>query len=185
MPNRNMMGPHGNMMQTGGGPPPPNMIGGPNPHGGMMSPQQPPPPGSNMMPPMGHHGPHAMGPPPPGMMGPPQGMMPPPSTPQNSGGGGGPPNPGGKVFPPNQPMIFNPQNPNAPPIHICGVCHHEVQGDFEEALMCESGCCFWYHRTCVGLSPEAYHFLKNEILAEWVCENCYLSKRVPTVKHKS
>ena len=31
-----------------------------------------------------------------------------------------------KVYPPNQPKVFNPQNPNAPPIYPCGICHKEV-----------------------------------------------------------
>jgi hypothetical protein len=32
----------------------------------------------------------------------------------------------GKVYPPNQPMVFNPSNPSAPPIYPCGMCHKEV-----------------------------------------------------------
>lgn len=32
----------------------------------------------------------------------------------------------GKVYPADQPMVFNSQNPNAPPIYPCGVCHKEV-----------------------------------------------------------
>ena len=31
-----------------------------------------------------------------------------------------------KVYPPGQPMVFNSQNPSAPPIYPCGVCHKEV-----------------------------------------------------------
>merc|ERR1719333_2022187 len=27
-----------------------------------------------------------------------------------------------KVYPVDQPMVFNPQNPNAPPIYPCGIC---------------------------------------------------------------
>ncbi len=135
----------------------------------MMSPhgQGPPmPPGMMGGPPHGHHGGHPM-------MGPP-GQM----------GGPQPPN-GGKIYPPNQPMIFNPQNPNAPPIHPCGVCHREVQGDSEEGLMCESGCNFWFHRICIQMSPEAYHFLKNEVYAEWVCDTCIQTKRIAPIKFKS
>lgn len=33
----------------------------------------------------------------------------------------------GKVYPADQPMVFNSQNPNAPPIYPCGVCHKEVR----------------------------------------------------------
>lgn len=32
----------------------------------------------------------------------------------------------GKVYPADQPMVFNSQNPNAPPIYPCGICHKEV-----------------------------------------------------------
>ena len=32
----------------------------------------------------------------------------------------------GKIYPPHQAMVFNPSNPNAPPIYPCGICHKEV-----------------------------------------------------------
>lgn len=51
----------------------------------------------------------------------------------------------GKVYPVHTAMVFNPQNPNAPPIYPCGVCHKEVH-DNDQGLLCESGCNFWYHR---------------------------------------
>lgn len=51
----------------------------------------------------------------------------------------------GKVYPADQPMVFNSQNPNAPPIYPCGVCHKEVH-DNDQAILCESGCNFWFHR---------------------------------------
>ena len=82
-------------------------------------------------------------------------------------------------------MIFNPANPNAPPIYPCGVCHREVQGDSDEAIMCESGCNFWFHRSCIHMMPEAYHFLKKEVYAEWVCENCIQHKRIAPIKFKN
>lgn len=50
-----------------------------------------------------------------------------------------------QIYPPDQPMVFNPQNPNAPPIYPCGVCHKEVH-DNDQAILCESGCNFWFHR---------------------------------------
>ena len=31
-----------------------------------------------------------------------------------------------KIYPSDQAMVFNPQNPNAPPIYPCGICHKEV-----------------------------------------------------------
>ena len=90
-----------------------------------------------------------------------------------------------KIYPPHMPMIFNPQNPNAPPIYPCGVCHREVQGDSDDAIMCESGCNFWFHSMCVGMSPDAYHFLKKEIYAEWVCDICIQAKRITPIKFKN
>lgn len=67
----------------------------------------------------------------------------------NQGGMYGGPKPmpvsAGKVYPADTPMVFNPQNPNAPPIYPCGVCHKEVH-DNDQGLLCESGCNFWFHR---------------------------------------
>lgn len=119
-----------------------------------------------------------------------------------------------QMYPPDQPMIFNPQNPNAPPIYPCGVCHKEVH-DNDQAIPCESGCNFWFHRyqsfgwyrysifllklyiylcyfhcvnwcfrICTGLTEGAYHFLTQEVYAEWVCEKCVATKNVPLVKFK-
>jgi len=79
--------------------------------------------------PMGNMGPMGGGP-----MGGPMGVGPKPMT---MGGG--------KMYPPGQPMVFNPQNPNAPPIYPCGMCHKEVN-DNDEAVFCESGCNFFFHR---------------------------------------
>lgn len=50
-----------------------------------------------------------------------------------------------QIYPHDQPMVFNPQNPNAPPIYPCGNCHKEVH-DNDQAVLCESGCNFWFHR---------------------------------------
>lgn len=49
-------------------------------------------------------------------------------------------------------MVFNPQNPNAPPIYPCGICHKEVH-DNDQAILCESGCNFWFHRWEALSSP--------------------------------
>jgi len=88
------------------------------------------------------------------------------------------------VYPPGQPMIFNPGNPAAPPIYPCGICRKEVHEN-DQAILCESGCNFWFHRVCTGLAEAAFHFLTQEIYAEWVCDNCFTSKDVPLVKFKS
>lgn len=89
----------------------------------------------------------------------------------------------GKVYPADQPMVFNAQNPNAPPIYPCGVCHKEVH-DNDQAILCESGCNFWFHRGCTGLTEAAYQFLTAEVYAEWVCDKCLSSKSIPLVKFK-
>lgn len=89
----------------------------------------------------------------------------------------------GKVYPADQPMVFNPQNPNAPPIYPCGVCHKEVH-DNDQAILCESGCNFWFHRGCTGLTEAAFQLLTAEVYAEWVCDKCLASKNIPLVKFK-
>lgn len=94
-------------------------------------------------------------------------------------GPGGP----GKVYPPNQPMVFNPSNPNAPPIYPCGVCHKEVHEN-DQAILCESGCNFWFHRMCTGLTEDAFTMLKSEVYAEWVCDRCLNTKNIPLIKLK-
>merc|ERR1719342_1050159 len=76
-----------------------------------------------------------------------------------------------KIYPSDQPMVFNPQTPNAPPIYPCGICHKEVH-DNDQAILCESGCNFWFHRSCIGLTEGAYHLLTGEVYAEWVCDKC-------------
>lgn len=127
--------------------------------------------GGNMTPGMHHmaiHGPpHG---PPHGFPGPGMGPKPMPVS-------------AGKVYPPDQPMVFNPQNPNAPPIYPCGTCHKEVH-DNDQAILCESGCNFWFHRVCTGLTEAAYQLLTAEVYAEWVCDKCLSSKNIPLVKFK-
>nr|XP_023018242.1 protein pygopus-like [Leptinotarsa decemlineata] len=89
----------------------------------------------------------------------------------------------GKVYPVDQSMIFNSQNPNAPPIYPCGICHKEVH-DNDQAILCESGCNFWFHRGCTGLTEAAFQLLTQEVYAEWVCDKCLQSKNIPLVKFK-
>jgi hypothetical protein len=123
--------------------------------------------GGNMAPGMHHMGMHG---PPHGFPGPGMGPKPMPVS-------------AGKVYPPDQPMVFNPQNPNAPPIYPCGTCHKEVH-DNDQAILCESGCNFWFHRVCTGLTEAAYQLLTAEVYAEWVCDKCLSSKNIPLVKFK-
>lgn len=168
-PGNGMMMPHGGP----GGPPPPGMMG---PDGVMMGgPRGPHPPG-----PPGLHGPPRMnGPPPPRMVGPMGG--PPPGHPS----AGPPPNSmmPGRTYPPDQQMVFNPNNPNAPPIYPCGICHKEVT-ESDQGILCESGCNFWFHRACTGISERAFQLLKHEVYAEWVCDNCLQNKQIPLIKFK-
>ncbi|ODN03542.1 Protein pygopus [Orchesella cincta] len=192
------------MMNRMGGPPPPGMSPGPMGRGMSPGPGISPGPmgpggpmgghGSPMGGPMGHGGPYGAwrsdggtdGPGGPGGGGP--GMnngMNPMGMPQQQWNG--PPKPmpmqSGKIYPHDQPMVFNPQNPNAPPIYPCGVCHKEVH-DNDQAIPCESGCNFWFHRICTGLTEAAYHFLTQEVYAEWVCDKCLGTKNIPLVKFK-
>ncbi|XP_046559026.1 protein pygopus-like [Haliotis rubra] len=103
---------------------------------------------------------------------------------QGHGTGMPPQGPGsGKMYPPNQPMVFNHSNPNAPPIYPCGICHKEVH-DNDQAILCESGCNFWFHRICTGLTDPAFSMLKAEVYAEWVCDKCLSTKNIPLVKLK-
>ena len=97
--------------------------------------------------------------------------------------GVGPPS-SGKIYPSSASMVFNPSNPNAPPIYPCGKCHKEVH-DNDQAILCESGCNFWFHRTCTGLTELAFLMLTQEVYAEWVCDHCLATKNVPLVKMKS
>ncbi|XP_005089718.1 protein pygopus [Aplysia californica] len=117
----------------------------------------------------------------------PQQQLPPPHSQPQPGSlppGPGPgPSPHGKIYPPNQPMVFNPSNPSAPPIYPCGVCHKEVHEN-DQAVLCESGCNFWFHRMCAGLSHDAFSMLKAEVYAEWVCDRCLNTKEIPLVKLK-
>merc|ERR1719419_1458328 len=196
------MGPNGPMSSSSSGMTIPSGPGSDSPHGSNpgtplggnvpMGPSSHPGMGGQS-PGMGHSGPspghHSMGGPSPvhpGMGG--------PSPGHHSMGGPSPVHPsmGGppplsmsseKVYPADQPMVFNSQNPNAPPIYPCGICHKEVH-DNDQAILCESGCNFWFHRICTGLAETAFHFLTQEIYAEWVCDKCFSQKDVPLVKFK-
>ena len=157
------------MFDEMGGPGTPPSMPGPIPSPSFAPRQQMGGPGMppfNMMPKMpGNMHPQAMGP----------NML--PNMPGPMSGG---PN---KVYPPNQPMIFNNTNPNAPPIYPCGICHKEVH-DNDQAILCESGCNFWFHRSCTGLTEPAYTMLTHEVFAEWVCDRCFGSKNISLVKLK-
>lgn len=41
-----------------------------------------------------------------------------------------------------------------------------------------------FYRICTGLTEPAYHFLTQEVYAEWVCDKCLSTKNIPLVKFK-
>ncbi|CAO1395227.1 unnamed protein product [Diamesa hyperborea] len=200
----NNMGPggiHGQMHNRGGmmSPMAHASMGGLSPMGNMNNPNMSPMGG---MSPMSGHGMGSMGPGRPmsgspmnpNSIGSPMNSMPGIGSPMGNtisrpnamGMYGGPkpmPVSAGKIYPSDQPMVFNPQNPNAPPIYPCGVCHKEVH-DNDQGLLCESGCNFWFHRACSGLTEAAYQLIHNEVYAEWCCDKCLSSKNIPLVKFK-
>ncbi|KAJ8957896.1 hypothetical protein NQ318_001892 [Aromia moschata] len=146
----------GGMNNPMNGPP----MGGPHPAHGPHPPHGPP------------HGPHGGPGGPGGMpMSTPNGPIGPPMnnnnfimSPMNNMYSKPMPVSAGKVYPADQPMVFNSQNPNAPPIYPCGVCHKEVH-DNDQAILCESGCNFWFHRGCTGLTEAAFQLLTAEVYA--------------------
>ncbi|XP_070542458.1 pygopus homolog 1-like [Ptychodera flava] len=84
---------------------------------------------------------------------------------------------------PLQPVILNPNDPAAPAIYPCGLCHREVH-DNDDAILCESSCNFWFHRVCTGMTEAAYTLLTAEQSAEWVCDKCIAKKKTPMVRIK-
>ncbi|XP_077988838.1 uncharacterized protein LOC144443273 [Glandiceps talaboti] len=84
---------------------------------------------------------------------------------------------------PLQPVILNPNDPSAPAIYPCGICHREVH-DNDDAILCESSCNFWFHRICTGMTEAAYTLLTAEQSAEWVCDKCIAKKKTPMVRIK-
>lgn len=189
-PMHSPLGNMGPMPGQGPGNASPMSHSGPMNGGGMNNPMNGPPMGGPQMA-HGPHGPHGGPGPGPGMNmssgnGPPVG---PPMnnnfimSPMNNMYSKPMPVSAGKVYPVDQPMVFNSQNPNAPPIYPCGVCHKEVH-DNDQAILCESGCNFWFHRGCTGLTEAAFQLLTAEVYAEWVCDKCLHSKNIPLVKFK-
>jgi len=113
-------------------------------------------------------------------------------SPGQHGGYGGPPNAPpprpmgdmpGMIYSGDQPLIRNSQNQNAPPIYTCGGCRREI-AENEAALLCESGCNFWYHKQCSGLNDDAYNMIKADFLVEWACDGCVARGNVPLFKFK-
>lgn len=74
--------------------------------------------------------------------------------------------------------------PISEPVYPCGICHKEVD-DNDDAILCETGCGKWYHRVCTGLTVAAYNLLTNSINAEWVCNSCIETKKIPLVRLSS
>eukprot|EP00112_Aurelia_sp_Birch-Aquarium-sp1_P004053 Seg1459.8 transcript_id=Seg1459.8/GoldUCD/mRNA.D3Y31 product="Protein pygopus" protein_id=Seg1459.8/GoldUCD/D3Y31 len=72
--------------------------------------------------------------------------------------------------------------PNENVLFPCGSCGKEVN-DNDEAILCEAGCAYWYHRICTGMGNDAYALLTNEDNAEWVCDQCIATKQIPLVRN--
>lgn len=72
---------------------------------------------------------------------------------------------------------------SGPILYPCGICTKEVS-DADDAILCEAGCEYWYHRNCTGMTDIAYQLLTNEDNAEWVCDKCIATKSVPLLKLK-
>ena len=66
----------------------------------------------------------------------------------------------------------------------CGICGKPV-ADNDEAILCDSGCDIWYHRSCTGMDKEAYELLTREDSAEWACDLCVFKKGIPSQRVKS
>ncbi|XP_037507707.2 protein pygopus-like [Rhipicephalus sanguineus] len=95
-----------------------------------------------------------------------------PHKPKSSG------NASGKVYSSSRRMVYDRGNPTAAPIYPCGVCHKAVE-DYDEAILCDSGCNFWFHRACTDLTNDAFDMFTREAFTEWVCDRCASSRNVP------
>ena len=66
-------------------------------------------------------------------------------------------------------------------LQTCKQCTRGIEYPSEDAIRCIASCNEWYHRTCVGLTPEAYNFLKTEECALWACDFCLQAQEIPSV----
>ena len=64
----------------------------------------------------------------------------------------------------------------------CKFCNKNIDYPCEDAIRCLASCNMWYHRVCVGLTPEAYNFLKSEEVAIWACDYCLKTKEIHSVR---
>lgn len=84
---------------------------------------------------------------------------------------------------PAEGVLNNPKPLKTSTVHTCGACH-EVIKENDTAILCESGCNFWFHRICSGLTEKAYKLLTIELYAEWACNECIRNRKVPLIKFK-
>jgi hypothetical protein len=66
------------------------------------------------------------------------------------------------VYPANKSKVYNMQNPNAPPVYTCGICHKEIN-DNDEAILCES----WFLLSRTHLFTNEVDCLESKILFEY------------------
>jgi hypothetical protein len=76
-----------------------------------------------------------------------------------------------KIYPADQPMVFNPQNPNAPPIYPCGICHKEVHDNdqvvfFYMHFQTNAIVLFLGENHYVGTVPDTGRY-RSDILTVW------------------
>lgn len=83
---------------------------------------------------------------------------------------------GNNVDPPVPPHSTPPKEPQS-----CKMCSRVIDHLNEDAIRCIASCNVWYHRACVGITPEAYNLLKNEEFAVWACDSCLHAREIPSV----
>uniref|UniRef100_A0A131YAD7 Pygopus n=1 Tax=Rhipicephalus appendiculatus TaxID=34631 RepID=A0A131YAD7_RHIAP len=97
-----------------------------------------------------------------------------PHKPKSSG------NASGTVYSPSRRIVCDRGYPATAPIYPCGVCHRAVE-DYDEGILCEAGCNFWFHRSCTDLTETAFHLFTREAYTEWACDRCASSENMPLV----
>ncbi|CAF1079710.1 unnamed protein product [Didymodactylos carnosus] len=68
-----------------------------------------------------------------------------------------------------------------PITEICCICLKESNMD-DNFIFCGSGCNRFYHGSCVGLTQNAIRLIRGQTFAEWVCDYCHVTKKIPPVK---
>lgn len=67
---------------------------------------------------------------------------------------------------------------------ICKLCNNEINTCSDEFIQCRASCMLWFHKTCTGLSDNAYKFLTTEECAVWACDHCITTKEIHAIRPK-